>query len=188
MAKLRITKGKESGSEFEVADQAVIGRIPEVDIQIADTKASRRHTRVVQTGGAYFCEDMESRNGTLVNGKKISRVKLRDGDVITIGKTELVFDGPAAKPSPADDKTAATETLSRPVASARRQQPEIAQRVVEKSFDPMQFQRPAGEETLWTLDLDGRPLPFKLAVYGGGVLVMLVIAGLSYVLTMLAIG
>jgi hypothetical protein len=74
----------------------VIGRGTEADIRLPDTGVSRKHVDVVLDGGTAFVEDLGSTNGTLVNGRKISRQALADGDVIRIGHSVLVYrqDGP----------------------------------------------------------------------------------------------
>jgi predicted component of type VI protein secretion system len=69
----------------------VLGRAPKCDVVLKDTKASRRHARVVVEGSVTEIEDLESSNGTFLNGNQIRRRLLRDGDEITIGTTALRF-------------------------------------------------------------------------------------------------
>lgn len=69
----------------------VIGRSREADIRIADVNASRRHAELRQEGTAYWIVDLGSTNGLEVNGKRTDRTRVRDGDRITIGSTEIVF-------------------------------------------------------------------------------------------------
>jgi hypothetical protein len=69
----------------------VIGRSRECDLRITDGNASRRHAEIVQEGATYLVVVLGSTNGTEVNGRRITREKLRNGDRITIGATELVF-------------------------------------------------------------------------------------------------
>ncbi len=71
--------------------RAVIGRSRDADIQVADANVSRRHAEVRQEGSAYWVVDLDSTNGTEVNGRRLKRAKLRPGDTITVGATELVF-------------------------------------------------------------------------------------------------
>jgi hypothetical protein len=74
----------------------VIGRGTEADIRLPDTGVSRKHVDVVLDRGTAVAEDLGSTNGTLVNGRRISRQPLSDGDVIRIGHSVLVYrqDGP----------------------------------------------------------------------------------------------
>jgi hypothetical protein len=69
----------------------VIGRSRDCDIQVADSNVSRRHAEVRQEGAAYWVVDLDSTNGTEVNGRRLKRAKLKPGDTITVGATELVF-------------------------------------------------------------------------------------------------
>jgi hypothetical protein len=69
----------------------VIGRSRECDLRVSDGNASRRHAEVVQEGSSYVVVDLGSTNGTELNGRRITREKLTDGDRITIGATNLVF-------------------------------------------------------------------------------------------------
>lgn len=70
---------------------ATIGRSPENDIHLVDGLASRRHARVDLQQGAFVISDLGSANGTFVNGKRIERQKLGDGDEIRIGDSRLRF-------------------------------------------------------------------------------------------------
>jgi hypothetical protein len=69
----------------------VIGRGTEADIRLPDTGVSRKHVDVVLEQGTAIAEDLGSTNGTLVNGRRISRQPLVDGDVIRIGHSVLVY-------------------------------------------------------------------------------------------------
>jgi hypothetical protein len=70
----------------------VLGRSKDCDIQLADPNVSRRHAELRQEGSAYWLIDLDSTNGSQVNGRRTSRAKLDSGDVITIGSTDLVFE------------------------------------------------------------------------------------------------
>jgi hypothetical protein len=72
--------------------RVVIGRSKDCDIQIADPNASRRHAELRQEGSAYWLIDLDSTNGSQVNGSRTARAKLDSGDVITIGSTDLLFE------------------------------------------------------------------------------------------------
>jgi Protein of unknown function (DUF3662)/FHA domain len=69
----------------------VIGRSRECDVRLADTNVSRRHAELRQDGATYWLVDLGSTNGTNLNGRRVEREKLSDGDAITIGSTELIF-------------------------------------------------------------------------------------------------
>jgi hypothetical protein len=71
--------------------RAVIGRSKDVDVQVSDPNVSRRHAEVRQEGAAHWVVDLDSTNGTEVNGRRLKRAKLRPGDTITVGSTDVVF-------------------------------------------------------------------------------------------------
>jgi Protein of unknown function (DUF3662)/FHA domain len=74
----------------------VIGRSRDCDIRLTDPNVSRRHAEVRQEGSAYFVVDLDSTNGTEVNGRRARRARLEGGDVIVLGSTEIVFERPPA--------------------------------------------------------------------------------------------
>jgi hypothetical protein len=69
----------------------VLGRGTDADIRLPDTGVSRKHVDVQLDGGAVVVEDLGSTNGTLVNGRRVGRQELADGDVIRIGHSVLVY-------------------------------------------------------------------------------------------------
>ena len=73
------------------AERYVLGRIKACDICLQDHNASREHAVLEREGAGWVLQDLGSTNGTLVNGEEVGRVRLRDGDVIIIGVTELDF-------------------------------------------------------------------------------------------------
>jgi hypothetical protein len=80
------------GRAFPVTGRRfVIGRSRECDLTVTDGNASRRHAEVVQEGDTYVVVDLDSTNGTELNGRRVSRQELADGDRITVGGTDIVF-------------------------------------------------------------------------------------------------
>jgi hypothetical protein len=69
----------------------VIGRSKECDIRVSDPNVSRRHAEIRQEGSMYWIIDLGSTNGLSVNGRQLKRSKLDEGDRITLGSTELIF-------------------------------------------------------------------------------------------------
>jgi FhaA, N-terminal domain/FHA domain len=81
-----------AGRAHEVTKPSVVlGRSREADIRVADVNVSRRHAELRQEGAAYWIVDLGSTNGVEINGKRTDRARVRDGDRITIGSTEIVF-------------------------------------------------------------------------------------------------
>jgi hypothetical protein len=69
-----------------------IGRSRDCDIRLTDPNVSRRHAEVRQEGSSFYVVDLDSTNGTEVNGRRVRRARLEDGDMIVLGSTELAFE------------------------------------------------------------------------------------------------
>lgn len=83
----------EDGRRIGIGNSPVtIGRLEECEIQINDSNASRRHAELRRDGGMVVITDLSSTNGTRVNNANISKHRLQNGDVITIGTTTLRFE------------------------------------------------------------------------------------------------
>lgn len=84
---LRFISGKYQGGEFPLpeAGEVVIGRSSELDMVLVEDMVSRRHAKISVENGEIFLEDLGSTNGSFVNGEKITRTKLAEGDRILIG-------------------------------------------------------------------------------------------------------
>jgi pSer/pThr/pTyr-binding forkhead associated (FHA) protein len=73
-----------------------IGRAPECELVLRDSRVSRRHARLMARDGVLILTDLGSTNGTRVNGHRITEVVLGAGDRIEIGETSLVIDAAPA--------------------------------------------------------------------------------------------
>jgi EAL domain-containing protein (putative c-di-GMP-specific phosphodiesterase class I) len=71
-----------------------IGRDDAADLRIDSRRVSRRHAVINCEDGIYSIDDLDSTNGTFVNGERISHVKLQSGDVLAFGDTEFTFNAP----------------------------------------------------------------------------------------------
>jgi FHA domain-containing protein len=81
-----------AGRTHEITKPTVVlGRSREADVRVADVNVSRRHAELRQEGAGYWIVDLGSTNGLEVNGKRTDRSRVRDGDRITMGSTEIVF-------------------------------------------------------------------------------------------------
>ena len=80
--------GLEQGRRFDLIGGLSIGRSKEADVQIEDRYASSLHARVFSREGRFYVEDMNSTNGTLLNGATLQgEAELIDGDSVQIGDT-----------------------------------------------------------------------------------------------------
>src|SRR5581483_1517857 len=86
-AQVTIIAGPNVGRAFSInRRETVLGRGREAHVFIDDAGASRAHARIVVTDdGSYVLEDLKSRNGTFVGGRRIERAELNSGDRISIG-------------------------------------------------------------------------------------------------------
>ncbi len=90
-AKLIIASGKRAGRAISMKrDKLLIGRAEECDLRPLSEEVSRRHCAITKRDDALWAEDLRSRNGTFVNGLKISEPQqLADGDLVRVGSLEL---------------------------------------------------------------------------------------------------
>jgi pSer/pThr/pTyr-binding forkhead associated (FHA) protein len=72
-------------------DRVLLGRSRECDIRLGDANVSRRHAEVRREDDTYWVVDLGSTNGTELNGRRVERAKLSDGDRITLGSTDVRF-------------------------------------------------------------------------------------------------
>ena len=84
MAKVVITEGPGSGTEYEIERAAILGRLDTNDIPVRDKKASREHAKIYQQGQQFAIVDLNSSNGTWI--KIWERSKLHDNDFIFMGQ------------------------------------------------------------------------------------------------------
>jgi len=92
MAWFVVRSGPRAGKEFQLGEITNIGRdAMQNDIALDDSAMSRQHAKVKLEDGQFVLYDLASTNGTFVNGERIYRHVLADGDRITIGETEFIF-------------------------------------------------------------------------------------------------
>jgi two-component system, NtrC family, sensor kinase len=94
MASLFVIQGRDQGRRFTLpATTRSIGRDAANDIQLRDHEASRRHAELHGEDGQFEIVDLQSSNGTWLNGKRVERAMLRTGDRVQIGRTLMLFTG-----------------------------------------------------------------------------------------------
>ena len=84
---LRFISGKYQGGEFPLPrnKEIVVGRPSELDMVLVEDMVSRRHAKITVSPTEIFIEDLGSTNGTFVNGEKVKRSRLNEGDRVLIG-------------------------------------------------------------------------------------------------------
>ncbi len=92
-ALVEVVEGDQKGKVFELAgkEEFVIGRSTNADLRLRDGKVSRSHCIISMVGDHFIVTDNQSSNGTVVNGEKIRKTVLKDGDFIRLGFTILRF-------------------------------------------------------------------------------------------------
>ncbi len=93
-ATLVIRSGGFEGMSYELrSEETLIGRNPTTDITLLDEGISREHALILfdREAGCYSIEDLQSTNGTKVNGKRIRSAAINNGDEIQIGHTRFRF-------------------------------------------------------------------------------------------------
>ena len=96
MPTLFVIRGADQGCRFELIEPIErLGRDPSSTIQVHDTEVSRHHAEIRRVENDYEISDLNSSNGAFVNGQRVSRHKLVSGDQLQIGRTLMLYTGPA---------------------------------------------------------------------------------------------
>jgi pSer/pThr/pTyr-binding forkhead associated (FHA) protein len=99
--------GGEPRSVGLTGERTVVGRNPEAEVQIDDEAVSWNHLEIENRGGVLMATDLDSRNGTALNGEPLDRPRrLRDGDTLIVGRHRLEVSDPV--PGRAGGTVAAT--------------------------------------------------------------------------------
>ncbi|MBI5070302.1 MAG: FHA domain-containing protein [Deltaproteobacteria bacterium] len=103
-ARLQVLDGPMAGRSLPLGEEETVGRGSGASLALPDPAASRLHLRLRLGDGVVTAEDLGSKNGSLVNRRRLRRVRpLRPGDELTVGTTRLRFEAAppaAAPPSP----------------------------------------------------------------------------------------
>lgn len=94
MPSLFVVQGRDQGTRFELRESiSFLGRDSENDFQLHDTEVSRKHAEITIKGDRVAVRDLNSSNGTYVNGKAVQQAVLRSGDQVQVGRSLLLFTG-----------------------------------------------------------------------------------------------
>ena len=90
-AVLSVIDGPQAGAtcELRVGQRAVLGRGEDSDFHILDSWASRTHCVVCYTSDGVHVEDLDTKNGTYVGGRRVQRCRLQDGELLQVGTTTI---------------------------------------------------------------------------------------------------
>ncbi|MFV2057350.1 MAG: FHA domain-containing protein, partial [Thiohalomonadales bacterium] len=94
MNRLTINHGSFNLDEIDLDHGTItIGRAVDNDIRLDDSAVSSHHAKIVTFFNVTYIEDLDSTNGTIVNGRAIKKYTLRTGDIVLLGKHQLLFQG-----------------------------------------------------------------------------------------------
>ena len=118
---LRFISGKYQGGEYPLQDarDLVIGRSSDLDMVLIEDMVSRKHAKITLQNGAITIADLGSTNGTFVNGEKVKKTQLKEGDRVLIGTSILKLVTVQRSALPIDTR-AAQEQLERTAAAQER--------------------------------------------------------------------
>jgi pSer/pThr/pTyr-binding forkhead associated (FHA) protein len=113
---LLVSRGGKVVSRVELAQRTLIGRSEHNDVCLPSPYLSRHHAVIVGTPQGYYLVDLNSVNGVLLNGRRIERAALCDGDVLGVGPFRLKMQVPEwlTQGSPLPGEASLTETAVMP--------------------------------------------------------------------------
>ena len=119
---LRFISGKYQGGEYPLgeAGELVIGRSSDLDMVLIEDMVSRKHAKISLAPGQITISDLGSTNGTFVNGEKVKRARLKEGDRILIGTSILKLVGVARAAGQTIDAKQAQQNLERTAAAQEK--------------------------------------------------------------------
>jgi pSer/pThr/pTyr-binding forkhead associated (FHA) protein len=104
MARLILSLDGQTLAEYNMTkERYTVGRLPDNDIRIDNAAVSGHHSLLINILNDSFLEDLNSTNGTYVNGKLIKKHALQHGDVITVGHHQLRYIDDQAQQAPEDE-------------------------------------------------------------------------------------
>ncbi len=104
MARLILSLDGQTLAEYNMTkERYTVGRLPDNDIRIDNAAVSGHHSLIINILNDSFLEDLNSTNGTYVNGKLIKKHALQHGDVITVGHHQLRYVDDQAEAAPEDE-------------------------------------------------------------------------------------
>ena len=104
MARLILSLDGQTLAEYNMTkERYTVGRLPDNDIRIDNAAVSGHHSLLINILNDSFLEDLNSTNGTYVNGKLIKKHALQHGDVITVGHHQLRYVDDQAQQQPEDE-------------------------------------------------------------------------------------
>jgi predicted component of type VI protein secretion system len=164
-----VTSGPETGRRVELDLEVAIGR-QDTDLVVEDPEVSRRHAVLRRSDGSVIVEDLDSTNGTFVNGERIqSPIAVGPGDQIRVGQTTLEIE-PDQR---ADDTIVSTPPRPDQLRSTEAPSGAVPAEAHEDATQPLPFRR---------VESPSRPAPSNRRWLGVGAVAVVVLVGvIAYV-------
>lgn len=169
MARLILSLDGQTLAEYNMTkERYTIGRLPDNDIRIDNAAVSGHHSLIINILNDSFLEDLNSTNGTYVNGKLIKKHALQHGDVVTVGHHQLRYVDDQVDESPEDEFE---KTMVIGSGSDAEVHVAAAERATEAAMADMTGTRPALDPASTSQGLDDDDVPVlpraKLQVLSG---------------------
>ncbi len=120
MPRLIVQSQEFAGKVFELSGPTLsIGRLPDNALHIDHNSVSGHHAEILLDDKDYKVKDLDSTNGTRVNGERIAEQKLRRNDIVRFGNIELLYDSEFAAPAQALPEPSARVSLSSSASQGR---------------------------------------------------------------------
>ena len=120
MAKLVVLSAGLAGRSHELnVDKTTIGRVEDNTFQIAEASISSHHCEILLRGTDVVVKDLNSTNGTFINGEKVSETVLKPGQILRLGQIEIrLEDGASSAPVPVPAAASAPASAAPPGAGS----------------------------------------------------------------------
>jgi pSer/pThr/pTyr-binding forkhead associated (FHA) protein len=152
MARLILSLDNQVLAEYNMTkERYTIGRLPDNDVRIDNPAVSGHHSLIINILNDSFLEDLNSTNGTYVNGKLIKKHALQHGDVITIGHHQLRFSDQQA---PETEQDEFEKTMVIPTGQQNADQLAAAERLADKAVAAAASQGAAYDDVAESVKLD----------------------------------
>ena len=113
MPSLFVIQGRDQGQRYTLDEPIIsIGRVGGNAVQVNDTEVSRKHAILELSGEEYVLRDLNSSNGSFINGKRVKEQRLLSGDQIQFGRTLLLYTGSVETQDAAESGVSIIESSS----------------------------------------------------------------------------
>ena len=169
MPRLILSLDGQTLAEYNMTkERYTVGRLPDNDIRIDNAAVSGHHSLLINILNDSFLEDLNSTNGTYVNGKLIKKHALQHGDVITVGHHQLRYVDDRSEQAADDEfeKTMVIEpsgSMERQLAKAARATEEAAARAPRAAAAARPYRHVSSHSSTVTQDVDPSVAPLPLA-------------------------